>query len=248
MHKKTELYTFETKNTIALQFNHDAIQSVMRKSDPFALEFEYTQAMMAFLPLYEQIDHLLLIGLGGCSLSKFCYKQLPDSKITTVEISAEVISHRQLFQVPANNKRFKVLEADGAIYVQNKVDFCQVILLDAYDGEGMPDAFDEQFYQYCYQALHGQGVLVVNLWRKDAYFRRNLDRIHRSFNEKTITLKCQSGNEIVFAFKNKQLAEFDEVWKQALIWQKQTQINFPQFLEELVLSPKNTWFYNGRAD
>ena len=52
----------------------------------------------------------------------FCYKQLPD-KITTVEISAEVIGHRQLFQVPANNKRFKVLEADGAIYVPKQSRF-----------------------------------------------------------------------------------------------------------------------------
>ena len=248
MHKKTELYTFESKSTITLQFNHDAIQSVMRKSDPFALEFEYTQAMMAFLPLYEQISSVLLIGLGGGSLSKFCYQQLPSSQITTVEISAEVLSYRQLFQVPANNKRFKVLEADGTVYIQDKVNAYQVILLDAYDGEGMPGAFNETFYQHCYQALHEQGVLVVNLWRKDIHFRRNLHRIHHCFLTKTISLKCQSGNEIIFAFKNPQLAEFDEVWQRALQWQQKTRINFPQFLEDMIFSLKNTWFYNGRAN
>ena len=242
------LYTYETKNTISLQFNHDALQSVMRKSDPFALEFEYTQVMMTFMVLQEAFKHILLIGLGGGSLSKFCYKHLPNTKITTVEINPEVIAYRDKFQIPANNQRFKIIEADGADYIQQRINDCDVILLDAYDGQGMPDAIaSEQFFQHCYQALTEQGILVVNLWRKDAYFRRNLDRIHRCFDKKTVTVKCQSGNEIVFAFKNPQLAPFDDVWKQALFYQQQTKINFPQFLEDMVLSLKNTWFYHGHT-
>ena len=143
------LYTYETKNTISLQFNHDALQSVMRKSDPFALEFEYTQVMMTFMVLQEAFKHILLIGLGGGSLSKFCYKHLPTTKITTVEINPEVISYRDKFQIPANNQRFKIIEADGADYIQQRINDCDVILLDAYDGQGMPDAIaSEQFFQH----------------------------------------------------------------------------------------------------
>ncbi len=247
----TKLYTFETKSTITLQFNHDALQSTMRKSDPFALEFEYTQAMMTFMVLYEELPHILLIGLGGGSLSKFCYKHLPDSKITTVEINPEVIAYRQTFCIPNNNQRFKIIEADGAHYLEQQVTakkpLCNVILLDAYDGSGLPpDLATEAFYRNCYQALDNNGVLVVNLWRKDTHFRRNLDRIHRCFDKKTVTVRCQSGNEIIFAFKSPQLPAFDEAWKNALYYQKQTHINFPQFLEDMVLSLKNTWFYTGQ--
>jgi spermidine synthase len=244
----TTLHTYETKSTITLQFNHDALQSTMRKSDPFALEFEYTQVMMAFMVLYETLPHILLIGLGGGSLSKFCYKYLPQSKITTVEINPEVIAHRQTFCIPPNSQRFKIIEADGAEYLQQKNAICNAILLDAYDGQGIPPALaSEAFYQDCYQALANEGVLVVNLWRKDANFRRNLDRIHRCFDKKTITVRCQSGNEIIFAFKNPQLPDFDEAWKKALWYQTQTKINFPQFLEDMVLSLKNTWFYTGQS-
>lgn len=242
----TQLYTFETKSTITLQFNHDALQSTMRKSDPFALEFEYTQAMMSFIALYDTLPHVLLIGLGGGSLSKFCYKYLPDSKITTVEINPEVIAYRNTFCIPANNRRFKIIEADGALFIKDKSQMCNTLLVDAYDGQGLPPALaDEQFYHDCYQALCDNGVLVVNLWRKDANFRNTLDKIHRCFDKKTVTIRCQSGNEIVFAFKNPQLPSFDEAWKKALDYQKQSYINFPQFLEDMVLSLKNTWFYTG---
>ena len=104
----TTLHTYETKSTITLQFNHDALQSTMRKSDPFALEFEYTQVMMAFMVLYESLAHVLLIGLGGGSLSKFCYKYLPQSKITTIEINPEVIAHRHTFCIPPNRGSYHV--------------------------------------------------------------------------------------------------------------------------------------------
>ncbi|MCB1657592.1 MAG: hypothetical protein KDI39_05140, partial [Pseudomonadales bacterium] len=222
-------------------------QSTMRKSDPFALEFEYTQAMMAFIVLYDELAQVLLIGLGGGSLSKFCYKHLPQSTITTVEINPEVIAYRQTFCIPANNKRFKIIEADGALFIQDKINRYQALLVDAYDGQGLPSALNnDKFYQDCYQSLCNNGVLVLNLWRKDRQFRHILDKVHRCFDKKTVTIRCQSGNEIVFAFKNPQLPDFDEAWKKALAYQQQTKINFPQFLEEMVLSLKNNWFYTGQ--
>ncbi len=90
--------------------------------------------------------------------------------------------------------------------------------------------------------------LTAVFWRFcNFYIRRNLDRIHRCFDKKTITVRCQSGNEIIFAFKNPQLPDFDEAWKKALWYQTQTKINFPQFLEDMVLSLKNTWFYTGQS-
>ncbi|PTQ89614.1 methyltransferase [Agitococcus lubricus] len=239
------LYAFETEHSVSLQFNHDSLQSVMRKQDPYALAFEYTQVMMGFMPLLSQTpEHLLLIGLGGGSLSKFCYKHYPNTRVTTVEISAEVIAYRHKFKIPANTARFKVIEADGAVYVQDKVSCYEIILLDAYTGQGLPDAVaSETFYHHCYQALKENGILVVNLWRKDPYFRRNLARLERCFDNKVLTVKCQSGNEIVFAFKKPQLEAFDKVWKRALSYQQQTQLNLPQCLEDMVLSLKNDWFY-----
>jgi spermidine synthase len=43
---------------------------------------------------------ILMIGLGGGSLPKYCHRHLPQCDITVVEINPAVISLREAFQVP----------------------------------------------------------------------------------------------------------------------------------------------------
>ena len=50
---------------------------------------------------------------GGGSLAKFCYRHLPDTCITVVEINPHVIALRDEFKVPPDDRRFRVVEADG---------------------------------------------------------------------------------------------------------------------------------------
>lgn len=239
-----ELYLHETRQTITLHFNHNALQSVMRKSEPNGLEFEYTKVMMGFMLFMPEPKNILLVGLGGGSMSKFCHHHFPETLVTTVEISREVINMRQTFMIPANNDFFKVIEADGAKYLHNKQNISDVILLDGYNGDGLPDVLcSEQFYADCYNSLRDNGILVANLWRKDPHFRRNLARIHTRFDKRVVSVKCDSGNEVVFAFKGIELPPFDEVWKLALLLKKRTGLNFSQFLEDMAFSTRNTWFY-----
>lgn len=239
-----ELYLHETQNTITLHFNHEALQSVMRKNDPYGLEFEYTKVMMGFMLFMTPPKHILLVGLGGGSLSKFCYKQFPQTLITTLEISREVIQLRNTFMIPANNDYFKIIEVDAAQYMQQKEAISDVILLDGYSSSGVPPALSsEQFYLDCYNALTANGMLVVNLWRKDPSFGANLARVYKCFNKKVVSVKCESGNQIIFAFKEINLPSFDEVWKKALALKAKTGLNFPQFLEDMVFNARNNWFY-----
>ncbi len=238
------LYLHETRQTITLHFNHNALQSVMRKSEPNGLEFEYTKVMMGFMLFMLAPKNILLVGLGGGSMSKFCHHHFPETRVTTVEISREIIAMRQTFMIPANNDFFKIIEADGAQYLSHKQAISDVILLDGYNGDGLPEVLcSEQFYADCYYALCNDGILVANLWRKDPHFRRNLARINTRFDKRVVTVKCDSGNEVVFAFKGVKLPPFDEVWKFALFLKKRTGLNFSQFLEDMVFSTRNTWFY-----
>ena len=239
-----ELYLHETRQTITLHFNHNALQSVMRKSEPYGLEFEYTKVMMGFMLFITEPKNILLVGLGGGSMSKFCHKHFPETVVTTIEISREVLAMRSTFMVPTNNDFFKVLEGDGAKYLSQKTHISEVILLDGYNGNGLPEVLcSEQFYADCYQALRPNGMLIANLWRKDVNFRRNLARINSQFDKRVVTVKCDSGNEIVFAFKGIELPPFDDVWKFALQLKKTTGLNFSQFLEDMVFSTRNAWFY-----
>lgn len=100
-----------------LHFDLDAVQSAMHLQYPDRLSLGYTRKMMAFLLFNRAPTRILLLGLGGGSLAKFCYRRLPRATITAVEVNSDVIALRQAFCVPADDERFRVIRADGADYV-----------------------------------------------------------------------------------------------------------------------------------
>ena len=83
----------------AMCFTTDgSIQSEMRIDNPSALVSEYTRKMMAFLLFRPRPRHVLMIGLGGGSLLKYCHRHLPTTRFTAIEIDANVISLRSHFR------------------------------------------------------------------------------------------------------------------------------------------------------
>ncbi|MFP3747784.1 spermidine synthase, partial [Achromobacter sp. SIMBA_011] len=85
--------------------------------DPVRLELGYTRVMMGFLLLQPAPARISMLGLGGGSLAKYCYRHLPDSAMEAVEINPQVIALRDVFRIPHDDARFAVVCADGADYV-----------------------------------------------------------------------------------------------------------------------------------
>ena len=193
----------EDKDGKSLRFSNDHLQSRMRSTRPDALELDYTKTMMGFLRLRRQPRHIAMIGLGGGSLAKYCYRQLPDTKITVVEINPHVIAMRQEFLVPDDNERFQVIEADGADFVRDAEPDFDVLLVDGYDHQGQPAALcSQQFYENCCQVLADPGVMAVNLHGYHPLYELFIDRINRSFGNNTAEVPAnRDGNVIVFAGK-----------------------------------------------
>src|SRR5665213_2189445 len=100
-----------------LHFDLDSVQSAMSLKDPNRLCLAYTRKMMTFLLFNRTPQHILLLGLGGGSLAKFCYESLPRATIIAVEPNPDVIALREQFLIPADNLRFRVIQAGGADYV-----------------------------------------------------------------------------------------------------------------------------------
>lgn len=101
-----------------LHFNGRLIQSAMRLAEPNDLDLRYTQKMMSFLLFRPRPRRLLLIGLGGGSLVKFCHYRLPATHMTVLENNPDVIALQEAFLVPPDGPNLKVLEADGAAYLE----------------------------------------------------------------------------------------------------------------------------------
>src|SRR5438270_10265377 len=87
-----------------LQFDLYTVQSAMHRQHPDRLILAYTRKMMACLLFNRTPARILLLGLGGGSLAKFCYRHLPDSSITAVELNPDVIALREEFHIPPDNE------------------------------------------------------------------------------------------------------------------------------------------------
>ena len=196
---------YEDGDSVTLQFQIGEIQSQMLVSDPYYLVLSYTRAMMAFLLFNREPKHIAVIGLGGGSIPKWCYRHLADTDITVVEINPNVIALREQFHIPTDDYRFRVICGDGADYVAATSDSPEALLVDGFDVLGQPPQLcSQQFYDDCYRALAPNGVLVVNLC--GLMDQQSIDRIRKSFDGRVRVIIPEDGeNRIVFAIKGESL-------------------------------------------
>lgn len=192
----------------SLHFTLGELQSRMLIHQPWRLDVDYTRTMMGFLLFQPAPAHIGMIGLGGGSLAKFCYRQLPASRITVLEINPHVMALRRDFQIPDDDERLQVIAADGALYLQAEKPVFDVLLVDGFDHQGQPAALcSQRFYDDCHAALADGGVLVVNLHADDPDYPVLAARISRSFSGHALEIMAaEKSNGLVFACKGQALS------------------------------------------
>ena len=196
-------FVYDTLHSKALHFAICEVQSSMRLRDPDALDLEYTRMMMGFLLFMAEPQSITMIGLGGGSLAKFCYRHLPQTRILVVEINPHVIALRDEFHIPSDDDRFSVVRTDGAQYVRTSASPCDILMVDGYDSEGLPPRLcSQRFYDDGFALLRPGGIMVVNLQYSHDHYAIHLDRIRRSFGDSVLVAGDKDGcNSIVFARK-----------------------------------------------
>ncbi|HXN07238.1 MAG TPA: hypothetical protein VN944_09275 [Nitrospiria bacterium] len=228
-------FIYEDDQIKSMHFNALAVQSLMRKNAPFDLVLNYTQTMMGFLLLQPAPRSILIVGLGGGSLSKYCYRKFPDCQITTVEIDEEVISLRNEFEIPGDNERFSIVHADGAKYIVGCRNSADVIMVDGYDAQGLPRSLSSRrFYDQCALALRDNGVLVVNLLKSESEMDTHIGRLSRAFNNKVLTVRAENNdNYIGYALKLNKMPQGEELRVRALDLQVRHGIKFPLMVSQM---------------
>src|SRR3954469_7553993 len=85
-------FVHQTQKMKSLHFSIAEIQSCMELARPDSLDLSYTRTMMGFLLFHPMPLRIGMIGLGGGSLAKFCYRHLVRADITVLEINPHVIA------------------------------------------------------------------------------------------------------------------------------------------------------------
>ena len=185
---------------VELQFHGDVTQTRMSRWFPQRLHVGYTRTMLAALWLHPAPRRIGIIGLGGGAQTKFCHRHLPLARIDVAENDADVIALRGEFQIPADDARLRVECVDGARWLRDHRGGFDLLLLDAYDAQGIPAALSTQaFYDDCRAALSADGVMASNLYDTDT--RAHLTRLRRSFDGRVLKLdEPDMSNKVAIAW------------------------------------------------
>lgn len=186
-----------------LEFAPGEVQSEMLLSDPDALVLAYCRAIMCFALFVPRPRHILMVGLGGGSLAKFCYRHFPHTRITVVELRADVIALREQFHVPPDGPHFEVVHADAASYLACMPASVDVLVVDGFDSKGLPPALGSaRFYGDCRRALCEGGVMVANIFSYDPHYLAMFERLRLAFDDCVCSFdKAAGNNRILFAVK-----------------------------------------------
>ncbi|MCE3605176.1 fused MFS/spermidine synthase [Massilia sp. P8910] len=186
-----------------LEFSPGDVQSEMRLSRPEALVLAYCRAIMCFALFVPRPRAIVMVGLGGGSLAKFCYRHFPQARITVIELRADVIALREQFCVPPDGPRFKVVHADAVDWLAAAPACADVLVIDGFDSAGLPPALGTaRFYGDCRAALRDGGVLVANIFSYDPRYAGMLARLRLMFNDRVCWFERNAGNNrILFAVK-----------------------------------------------
>jgi len=226
-----------------LHFGNDWVQGAMRIARPWSLELDYTREMMAGLLLKAPAAwprHALLVGLGAGSLAKFIYRNLPDCRITVVEINPQVeFIARQYFKLPDDPQRLEVIIGCGADYMLAGGRQFDYILTDGFGPDAKAGALDTQpFYLACRARLSERGLLGINLLGHNNGVRGSVERISEAFDRRLAVFpSCDSGNTIAFATGGEPVTvSLDEMRERAQLLKKNSKLDLLPTISRLQLS------------
>lgn len=197
-------FVLEDGDTRYLYFSFEHVQSAMRIKKPDSLELAYTRKMMSFALFNPKPKRILMLGLGGGSLVKFCRRHLPDAVITVIEINEHVVAFRDEFCIPKDDERFRIILGDAADFVAASDKTFDVILVDAFDRNGFASSIcNNEFYDNLKHQLEDGGLIVFNLAGDNKERAAHLRMLRRTFGENTLSIPVGfDDNDIAIAFGN----------------------------------------------
>ena len=210
IHKERSLYrnilVEKTGDLLCLKFNEKtrkSTQSCMYKSEPKKLVFNYTKMTFASLLFIDNPQNVLIIGLGGGSLSNTIHELYPSAHIENVEIDPAVIKvARDYFSfVETDNVTSKV--QDGRIFIKRaalKKQKYDWIILDAFNGDYIPEhLLTKEFFAEVKSVLADGGIVAANTFSSSKLYQHESATYFDVFGDFVNVVTDENSNRIILA-------------------------------------------------
>jgi spermidine synthase len=162
-----DIFINKRRNELTMSFQlkgYDYTESVANLTDPDDLAVRYTQVMTVGAVYPPELRKVLMIGLGGGSLSSYLGRFLPRVEIDTVEVDPGVITAAKTYFGMKETARVRYLEGDGRVFLNRHKETYDLILVDAFHGGYVPfHLLTKEFYTLLKQRLAPGGAAVFNV-------------------------------------------------------------------------------------
>ena len=162
-----DIFITKRRNQLTMSFQlkgYDYTESVAALDDPDDLPVRYTQVMTVGVLYPPEVKRVLMIGLGGGSISTYLGRHMPDASIDTVEVDPGVITAAKKYFGMKETPRVRYLEGDGRVFLNRHKDSYDLILVDAFHGGYVPfHLLTREFYTLVRQRLAPGGAAAFNV-------------------------------------------------------------------------------------
>jgi spermidine synthase len=190
-----------------LHFGTEWVQGAMRIRKPDWPELEYAQQMMAWMLFIDAPRHIAQLGLGSATLTKYCFRQFPEARVTAVELNPSVVAICDtMFKLPPRDERLQILEMDALDFVEDPANhgMFDVLQCDLYDATARGPVLDTpEFYAACNDCLVEHGIMTVNLFGDHPSYNKNIKAMKFAFEHVICLPEVHDGNVVALCFKTR---------------------------------------------
>jgi spermidine synthase len=162
-----DIFITKSRNQLTMSFQlkgYDYTESVANLTDPDDLPVRYTQVMTLGVAYPPEVKKVLMIGLGGGSISSYLGRYMPEATIDTVEIDPGVVTAAKKYFGMIETPRVRYHEGDGRVFLNRRKDTYDLILVDAFHGGYVPfHLLTREFYTLVKAHLAPGGAAAFNV-------------------------------------------------------------------------------------
>jgi spermidine synthase len=238
-----DIYINKRRSELTMSFQlkgWDYTESVTNLVDPDDLSLRYAQVMTIATIHPEEPKRILMLGLGGGSISTYLGRFMPDVAIDTVEIDRRVIESAKTYFGIRETERVRYLDADGRVFLNRSKELYDLILLDAYRGGFVPfHLLTKEFYTLVKQRLTPGGAVASNVHDGTKLYHSTVKTLGEVFP--SLDLYPSGQGEVIAIATLKPALDKDTLAQRAAALQERHKFRFalPQLLQRRMENPQS---------
>lgn len=178
-------------------------QSVVKIGDLDYLGLPYAKSAMIGLAFTEQLDSILVLGVGAGNIPMFLRNHYSDAQIDVIDIDPQIIGLAKQYFNFFEDDLLHAYAQDGRAFIENVQKPYDLIFLDAYTAAGIPKHLaTKEFLFSLKKVLKPSGAVVANMWstpKVNPLYKSMLRTYQEVFHEVHTLRVPTAGNKIVIA-------------------------------------------------